>query len=92
MAYGFGSTNAPGEQEKVYSITELTRLIKDLLEGSFPSIWVEGEVSKATYHTSGHLYLTLKEEKDVLDVTMWRTSLARGASSTLRSASSTPIC
>lgn len=77
MAYDFASTVPPGEKEKVYSITELTRLIKDLLEGSFPSIWVEGEVGKATYHTSGHLYLTLKEEKDVLDVTMWRTSLAR---------------
>ncbi len=77
MAYDFASTGAPGDKEKVYSITELTRLIKDLLEGSFPAIWVEGEVSKATYHTSGHLYLTLKEEKDVLDVTMWRTSLAR---------------
>ncbi len=77
MAYDFASTGAPDGKEKVYSITELTRLIKELLEGSFPSVWVEGEVSKATYHTSGHLYLTLKEEKDVLDVTMWRTSLAR---------------
>lgn len=77
MAYDFSAAAAPGDKEKVYSITELTRLIKEMLEGSFPSIWVEGEVSKATYHTSGHLYLTLKEEKDVLDVTMWRTSLAR---------------
>ncbi|MBI5177798.1 MAG: exodeoxyribonuclease VII large subunit [Nitrospinae bacterium] len=62
------------QQEKVYKIAEITRLIKNLLEEAFPSVWIEGEVSKALYHSSGHLYLTLKEEKDVLDATMWASS------------------
>lgn len=31
MAYDFSSTGAPGEQEEVYSITELARLIKEML-------------------------------------------------------------
>lgn len=69
-----GADNPAAGGEKVYSISELTRLIKEMLEGTFPSIWVEGEISKVTDHSSGHLYLTLKEEKDTLDITMWRSS------------------
>lgn len=62
------------KKEKVYSVSELTSRIKTSLETGFPSIWVEGELSKVMDHSSGHLYLTLKEDKDVLDVTMWRSS------------------
>ncbi|MBI3581379.1 MAG: exodeoxyribonuclease VII large subunit [Nitrospinae bacterium] len=60
--------------EKVFGVSELSGIVKELLEEAFPSIWVEGEVSKALDHPSGHLYLTLKENKDVLDATMWRSS------------------
>jgi len=38
---------------------------------------VEGEVSKATYHGSGHLYLTLKDETCSLDAVMWRSGVRR---------------
>ncbi len=65
---------AVGDKEKIFTVAEISRLIKNLLEQSFPSIWVEGEVSKALDHPSGHLYITLKEEKDVIDATMWRSS------------------
>ncbi|MBI3794493.1 MAG: exodeoxyribonuclease VII large subunit, partial [Nitrospinae bacterium] len=62
------------DQEKVFGVSEISGVIKSLLEEAFPSIWVEGEVGKAMDHSSGHLYLTLKENKDVLDATMWRGS------------------
>ncbi|MFQ5430995.1 MAG: exodeoxyribonuclease VII large subunit [Nitrospinota bacterium] len=63
-------------KEKIYSVSEITRLIKDTLESEFSSVWLEGESSRVTDHASGHLYMTLKEEKDTIDVTMWRSSRA----------------
>jgi exodeoxyribonuclease VII large subunit len=57
---------------KVYSIGELTRTIKALLEGSLPSLWVEGEISEYTRHRSGHHYFTLKDAEAVLSCVMWR--------------------
>ncbi|GMT43060.1 MAG: exodeoxyribonuclease 7 large subunit [bacterium] len=69
-------SNAPPEQ-KIYSVSEITSLIKSNLENAFPSIWIEGELSRVTDHTSGHMYLTLKENKDVLDATMWRSARVR---------------
>ncbi len=64
-------------EEKVFSVSEITRLIKEKLENEFSSIWLEGEASRVTDHASGHLYMTLKEEKDTIDVTMWRSARAK---------------
>jgi len=59
-------------EEKVYTVTALTRLIKYTLEESFPSVWVEGEISNYIHHTSGHRYLVLKDDNAVLKLTVWR--------------------
>ncbi|MCK6620092.1 MAG: exodeoxyribonuclease VII large subunit [Calditrichaceae bacterium] len=56
----------------VYSVSQLTREIKDLLENSFPRLWVEGEISNFKRHTSGHLYFTLKDEGSQVNCAMWR--------------------
>jgi exodeoxyribonuclease VII large subunit len=57
---------------RVYSVSELTRSIKKLLEESFPPIWVEGEVSNFHKHASGHLYFTLKDSDTQIACVMWR--------------------
>jgi exodeoxyribonuclease VII large subunit len=59
-------------QPKVYSVTEITRLIKTTLEESFYDIWVEGEISNYHLHSSGHRYFNLKDENAVIRVTLWR--------------------
>nr|MBN2277082.1 exodeoxyribonuclease VII large subunit [candidate division Zixibacteria bacterium] len=59
-------------EEKVYTVTALTRLIKYTLEESFPSIWVEGEISNYICHSSGHRYLILKDENAAIKLTIWR--------------------
>jgi len=64
--------NKKEEPQKIYSITEITRLIKSRLEESFPSLWVEGEISNFHRHQSGHLYFTLKDEGSQLKVVMFR--------------------
>lgn len=58
--------------DKVYSITELTKQIKQMLESSFPKIWVEGEISNYIKHSSGHRYFTLKDQDAQLRAVIWR--------------------
>ncbi|UUZ79557.1 exodeoxyribonuclease VII large subunit [Paenibacillus sp. P26] len=51
------------KDKQVYSIKELNRFIKMLLEGNnrLQDVWVRGEISNFTRHTSGHMYFTLKD-------------------------------
>lgn len=58
--------------KKVYTVTEITRLIKNELEKAFPELWIEGEISNFHRHHSGHLYFTLKDEKSQLRTVMFR--------------------
>lgn len=58
--------------ERIYSVSELTRQIKEVLETSFPRLWVEGEISNFKHHSSGHFYFTLKDEKAQIRCAMWR--------------------
>ncbi|MBI3306309.1 MAG: exodeoxyribonuclease VII large subunit [Candidatus Omnitrophica bacterium] len=48
-------------KRKVYTVSQLNREIRGLLESQFPSIWVEGEISNFKNHSSGHFYFTLKD-------------------------------
>ena len=59
-------------ENKIYSVGELTRQIKLILEDSFPAVWVEGEISNFKPHYSGHLYFTLKDRDAQLSCVMWR--------------------
>lgn len=56
----------------VYSVSELTREIKILLETSLSALWVEGEISNFKLHSSGHMYFSLKDETAQINCTMWR--------------------
>ncbi len=49
-------------QREIYSISRLNREARALLEGNFPLLWVEGEISNLARPRSGHLYFTLKDE------------------------------
>ncbi len=50
-----------GPQRKIYSVSELSQRIKNLLEKEFPDVWVTGEISNFRAASSGHLYFTLKD-------------------------------
>ena len=50
-----------GSDEKIWSITELNSIVREVLEGSFMPFWVTGEVGNLTIHRSGHVYMTLKD-------------------------------
>ena len=61
----------PGEQKR-YSVTEITELIKFTLEDGFPWITVQGEISNFRPSASGHWYFSLKDMNAVLSVAMFR--------------------
>ncbi|MEX0711020.1 MAG: exodeoxyribonuclease VII large subunit [Pirellulales bacterium] len=68
---------AEQEARRVLSVAELTAQVKDLLETSFPSVWVGGEISNLSRPRSGHCYLTLKDDRAQLRAVLWRTAAER---------------
>jgi exodeoxyribonuclease VII large subunit len=62
---------------QVLSVAELTAQIKNVLESTFDSVWVTGEVSNLSRPHSGHCYLTLKDDEAQLRCAVWRNTLNR---------------
>ena len=56
----------------VFTITELTRQIKETLELSYSTLWVEGEISNMKTPSSGHFYFTLKDKNSQIRAVMFR--------------------
>ncbi|MBP1765958.1 MAG: Exodeoxyribonuclease 7 large subunit [Candidatus Aminicenantes bacterium] len=60
--------------DRVYTVSEITRLVKLEVENAFPVLWVEGEISNCRCYPSGHIYFTLKDEQCQLQAVMWRSN------------------
>jgi exodeoxyribonuclease VII large subunit len=60
------------DQTKIYSVSEINREIKILLETTFDYITVVGEISNFRSYQSGHWYFTLKDENSQISCVMWR--------------------
>jgi len=60
------------EPRKIYKVSEINKIAKNLLEGEFPDIWLEGEISNLTFHSSGHLYFSLKDEEAQINAIMYK--------------------
>ena len=48
---------------QILSVTELTRTVRELVEGAIGEVWVEGEISNLRKQASGHQYFTLKDDR-----------------------------
>lgn len=59
-------------ERKTFSISELNRKARELLEIHLPLIWVEGEISNFSQPSSGHWYFTLKDENAQVRCAMFR--------------------
>ncbi|MFT3806558.1 exodeoxyribonuclease VII large subunit [Arenimonas sp.] len=55
--------NTLARERAVLKPAQLNALARDLLEGSFAQVWVEGEISNYSRPASGHVYFTLKDER-----------------------------
>ncbi len=63
--------------QTMMSVSSLNTKIKSLLEATFLHIFVEGEVASVTYHTSGHVYLSLQDKESSIKCVMWRSAAAK---------------
>ena len=60
-----------------YSVTELSTALKNTIEDKFGYVRIKGELSGINNHSSGHIYLTLKDENAVINGIIWRSSVAK---------------
>src|SRR5688572_10579683 len=60
---------------RVLTVSELSASLRELLETTYPEIWVEGELSNAKVWTTGHLYFTLKDGVSQIKGVMFRSAL-----------------
>ncbi len=64
---------SPGIPDRdIFSVSRLVRETKAVLEGSFPLLWLEGEISNFSRPSSGHMYFSLKDEAAQLRCAMFR--------------------
>ncbi len=59
-------------ERDIYSVSRLNREARSLLEGSFPLLWLEGEISNLARPASGHWYLSLKDQTASVRCAMFR--------------------
>lgn len=60
--------------ETVYSVSDITGILKQLIESTpqLNGVWVKGEISNLTYHSSGHIYFSLKDEGAVIQAVFFK--------------------
>lgn len=56
------------ERNPVWSVTEVNRAVREIVEGSLRPFWVGGEVGSLTLHRSGHAYFSIKDANSQLRV------------------------
>jgi exodeoxyribonuclease VII large subunit len=67
----------PRPEKSVWTVSEINRAVRGLLETSLPPLWISGEVANWKRAGSGHRYFTLKDEAAQLRCVMWRGEAAR---------------
>lgn len=65
------------KEKHIYTVAELNKYIRVILEDSFPSVWVEGEISNFLQHSSGHMYFSLRDSGGVLKCAMFQRANAK---------------
>ena len=63
----------------VHSVSEITHLLKKLIEQHppFKSVYVRGQISNCTHHSSGRIYFTLKDETNQIKCIIWQSNATR---------------
>lgn len=67
-----GEPTTPRDNNPPLSISELSFALKRTLEDRFSHVRLRGEISKVNHHASGHVYLTLKDDKSAIDGVVWK--------------------
>ena len=70
-------TQNPGSNLPEFSVGDLARALKRTVEDAFGYVRVRGEISQPKRHSSGHLYLRLKDDSAVIEAVCWRPTVAK---------------
>jgi exodeoxyribonuclease VII large subunit len=60
------------KKEDILSVSDINRVIKNLLNVGISEVWVEGEISNYTPHSSGHIYFSLKDSESIIKCSFFR--------------------
>ena len=58
--------------QEIISVSEVNSLAKGILERDLSNIWIQGEISSFTAHSSGHWYFTIKDKNSSLSCVMFK--------------------
>ena len=64
-------------KEKIFSVSEITTVVKELLEQNIGNIYVKGEISDLSMPKSGHIYFSLKDEFNTIRVALFKYAAGR---------------
>ena len=67
----------PTSNAQAYSVSELAFALKRTLEDAYGFVRLRGELSKVTFHSNGHVYLTLKDDRASIDGVVWKGQASR---------------
>lgn len=65
------------EDVRIYTVTQLTKDLRCVLENTFGDVWVEGEISNFIVSSAGHAYFSIKDENSLLNCVMFKSDSAR---------------
>jgi exodeoxyribonuclease VII large subunit len=65
----------PESNVQAYSVSELAFALKRTIEDAFGFVRLRGELSKVTFHGSGHVYLDIKDERASISGVIWKTQV-----------------
>ncbi|MBN2071255.1 MAG: exodeoxyribonuclease VII large subunit [Candidatus Krumholzibacteriota bacterium] len=65
------------ENEDIYSVSEIAEALRHNLETEFPSVRIIGEIANFKAHASGHYYLTLRDEKNLIRIVIFKRNAYR---------------
>jgi exodeoxyribonuclease VII large subunit len=68
----------------IFSVSEFTRRVRDLLEGHLRDVWIEGEISNYRKQSSGHHYFTLKDDRAQITCVMFSRAYSAQAGTSLK--------
>ncbi len=58
--------------DMIFSVSDASALLKNVVETAFPEIRIRGELSQITHASSGHLYMTIKDTNAAINAIIWR--------------------
>ena len=72
MSFAAGAETIVDFSRDIWSVSRLNAEVRAVLDGSFPLLWVQGELSNLSRPASGHIYFTLKDEAAQVRCAMFR--------------------